>query len=158
MAIRKAHNGDIKRLTELLSQVLEVHHKGRPDIFKGGAVKYTKKELEELLSDGFRPVFVACDENDVALGYCFCVIETVQGNNILNDMKTLYIDDLCVDEKVRGRHIGTDLYKYALDFAEDMGCYNVTLNVWALNDGALEFYKKLGMEPMKIYMEKRLSL
>ncbi len=158
MAIRKAEKRDIKRLTELLSQVLEVHHKGRPDIFKGGAVKYTESELESLLEMEDRPVFVACDENDLVLGYCFCVIEEVKGSNILRDMKTLYIDDLCVDEKIRGQHVGTDLYNYALEFANSIGAYNVTLNVWALNGGALEFYKKLGMEPMKIYMEKKLKL
>lgn len=158
MAIRVAEKRDIKRLSDLLSQVLEVHYKGRPDIFKGGAVKYTEKELEALLSEKDRPVFVACDEEDFVLGYCFCIIEKVKGNNILKDRKTLYIDDLCVDEKIRGQHVGTDLYNHALSYAESIGCDNVTLNVWTLNDGALEFYKKLGMEPMKIYMEKKLKL
>ena len=156
MAIRKAEKRDIPRLLDLLSQVLEVHHSGRPDIFKGGAVKYTGVELEELLSDSERPVFVCCNEEDTVIGYCFCIIESVEGNNILNDRKTLYIDDLCVDEKIRGQHVGADLYRYAVDFAKSIGAYNVTLNVWTLNGGALEFYKKLGMEPMKIYMEEIL--
>lgn len=158
MVIRKAEKRDINRLLALLSQVLEVHHNGRPDIFKGGVVKYTEGELEKLLDIKDRPVFVACDDDDFVLGYCFCIIEAVEGSNILRDRKTLYIDDLCVDEKIRGQHVGTDLYNYAIDFAESIGCHNVTLNVWTLNSGALEFYKKLGMKPMKIYMEKNLKL
>lgn len=156
MAIRTAEKRDIDRLLDLLSQVLRVHHNGRPDIFKGSVVKYTRDELEKLLDIKDRPIFVACDDNDLVLGYCFCIIETVKENNILKDRKTLYIDDLCVDEKTRGQHVGTDLYNYAVGFAESIGCHNVTLNVWTLNGGALEFYKKLGMEPMKIYMEKKL--
>lgn len=152
MIIRKASVSDIPALLELLSQVLEVHHKGRPDLFRTGAVKHTSVELKSLLSDGNRPVFVYSD-GGVVKGYCFCIMKEEKGSNILTDIKTLYIDDLCVDERVRGQHIGSELYKYALDYAKKEGCYNVTLNVWALNDSALEFYKKMGLSIQKYGME-----
>ena len=69
------------------------------------------------------------------------------------DFKTLYIDDLCVDEECRGKHVGTILYKYVLNYAKEIGCYDVTLNVWEGNDNARVFYEKMGMFVKETQME-----
>lgn len=153
MVIRKAETKDKNRIGELLEQVLGVHHKARPDLFKGGAKKYTDSELEEILCDESRPIFVAEDESGTVLGYSFCIFVQHIGNNILTDIKTLYIDDLCVDERARGKGIGRALYNYVVDYARASGCYNVTLNVWADNTSALGFYEALGLHKQKIGME-----
>ena len=155
MIIRRAKNEDIDGINVLLRQVLDVHQKGRPDIFKQNAKKYTDVELLEIIKDDKRPIFVA-EESGEILGYAFCIFKQHVGNNILTDIKTLYIDDLCVDETKRGKHIGRTLYEYVLDFAKKENCYNVTLNVWACNQGALKFYEKMGLLPQKIEMEKIL--
>ncbi len=153
MNIRKAEIRDIPRIMELLSQVLEVHAKGRPDLFQSGTTKYSKDELAEILADSERPIFVA-DKGEV-VGYAFCVFQRHKEQNT-PDFTTLYIDDLCVDENCRGEHIGTALYEYVLDFAKRSGCYNVTLNVWACNESAMRFYEKCGLSVQKIGMEKIL--
>ena len=153
--IRFAQNKDIPKMIDLLGQVCMVHHNGRPDIFKIGT-KYSAAELEALLLDEIRPILVSTDENDAVMGYCFCILQQHVGNSVLTDVKTLYIDDLCVDETLRGRHIGRDLYHAALELARELGCYNVTLNVWSCNPSALRFYEACGMLPQKIYMEKIL--
>ena len=140
-------------LNRLLEQVLMVHHNGRPDIFKSGCKKYTDEELSAIISDDTRPIFVAVDDEEYVMGYAFCIFQQHVNNNILTDIKTLYIDDLCVDETIRGRHIGKSLYDYVVEFAKDSGCYNVTLNVWSLNEGAMKFYEKCGMVPQKVGME-----
>lgn len=155
MEIRRAGINDTDTINSLLRQVLEVHHKGRPDIFKGNAKKYTDEELSEIIKDDSRPIFVA-EEDGKILGYCFCIFQRNENSNILTDIKTLYIDDLCVDEAVRGKHIGTKLYDFAVNFARENGCYNVTLNVWSCNEGAQKFYETLGMKPQKVYMEEIL--
>ena len=155
MTIRRAQKTDINGINILLRQVLDVHQNGRPDIFKPGAKKYTDAELLEIIKDDSRPIFVA-EENGHVLGYAFCIFKQHLKNNILTDIKTLYIDDLCVDEASRGKHLGKALYEYVLDFANAKGCYNVTLNVWTCNKGALKFYEKMGLLPQKIEMEKIL--
>ena len=66
---------------------------------------------------------------------------------------TLYIDDICVDEATRGKHIGKALYEYVRDYAKSIGCYNITLNVWEGNDAAYSFYKHMGMQVQKTGME-----
>jgi ribosomal protein S18 acetylase RimI-like enzyme len=153
MVIRRAKNTDMSGINKLLEQVLMVHHNGRPDLFKSGAKKYTDEELVEIIRDDSKPIFVAVDESDKVLGYAFCVFQQHINNNILTDVKTLYIDDLCVEEALRGQHIGKQLYEYVLAFAKDQGCYNVTLNVWACNESAMRFYEKCGLVPQKIGME-----
>ena len=153
MNIRRAQTKDIDRINNLLCQVVNIHHKGRPDLFKSGVKKYTDTELAEIIDNPQKPIFVCVDNDDKVIGYAFCLFQQHIGNNILTDVKTLYIDDLCVDETIRGKHIGKILYEYVLAFAKEQGCYNVTLNVWSLNDGAMRFYEKCGMKPQKIGME-----
>ena len=156
MKIRRAEERDIPAINRLLLQVLTVHHNGRPDLFKKNCRKYTDGELRGLLRDESRPILVAENEDGEMLGYAFCVFQQHQNDNILTDIKTLYIDDLCVDETRRGEHVGTALYEAVLDFARESGCYNVTLNVWSCNESAMRFYEKCGLKPQKIGMEKIL--
>ena len=156
MTIRRACDRDINGINDLLYQVLAVHHNGRPDLFKPNTKKYTDSELLAIIADDDRPIFVAADEKENVLGYAFCIMQQHTDDNVLTDIKTLYIDDLCVDENCRGQHIGTSLYEYVLSYAKEIGCYNVTLNVWACNPGAMKFYEKCGLVPYKIGMEKVL--
>ena len=142
MEIRNAEKKDICRIIELLEQVREVHHKVRPDLFKGNGGKYDSIELESLIRDSRRPIFVAVDEDDRVVGYAMCMIIIHEDENVLNDLKTLYIDDLCVDEEYRGRHVGSALYDHTLSYARENGFYNVTLNAWNGNDKAIDFYEK----------------
>ena len=150
--IRRALNKDITKIGDLLSQVCLVHHNGRPDIFKVGR-KYSEDELKILINDDSRPILVSVDENDQVMGYCFCIFQQHINNSVLTDIKTLYIDDLCVDEGLRGRHIGKELYEAAIRLARDSGCYNLTLNVWSCNPSAMKFYEAQGLVQQKISME-----
>ena len=150
--IRRALEKDIEKIEQLLSQVCLVHHNGRPDIFKVGR-KYGRAELIAMLTDESRPILVCADESDTVQGYCFCIYQQHIDNSVLTDIKTLYIDDLCVDETLRGKHIGTELYRAALDLAKESGCYNLTLNVWSCNKSAMRFYEKCGLLPQKVGME-----
>ncbi len=151
--VRRAEEKDIPRLLELLVQVDMVHHNGRPDIFKGPTTKYNAEELKEILQEESTPVFVYVDENDRALGHAFCMHQQVLGSHVMTDVKTLYIDDICVDEAARGQHVGSRLYEHVIEYAKQYGCYNVTLNVWSCNPVAQAFYEKMGMSPQKIGME-----
>ena len=165
MFVRRAGVQDIKAILDLLVQVDMVHHAGRPDLFKGPATKYSAEELAKIISDDRTPVFV-CVENDDStsgkaetekvLGHAFCILEEYNGDRLMTDRRTLYIDDICVDEDERGRHVGQTLYRYVEDYAVSIGCYNVTLNVWECNPGARRFYEAMGMGIQKTGMEKVL--
>ncbi|MBO7579190.1 MAG: GNAT family N-acetyltransferase [Prevotella sp.] len=149
--IRKAEKRDVKRIIELLHQVNMVHHVIRPDLFKPYTTKYNEQALEELLSDSNKPIFVFDD--GVVQGYAFCQVTEVKDDQLLQDIKKLYIDDICVDEAARGKHVGKALYDYVHDYAQSIGCYNITLNVWEGNEPAICFYRNMGMQVQKTTME-----
>ena len=153
--IRKACKRDIGRIMELLHQVNMVHYEIRPDLFKPNTTKYNEQELEALLDDDSNPIFVY-DDGEVQ-GHAFCQISEVKDHRLLQDVKTLYIDDICVDESARGKHVGKALYEFVRDYAKSIGCYNITLNVWEGNEPALCFYKNMGMQVQKTGMETILA-
>ena len=139
MHIRKAKIEDVDKIEELLHDVLKLHHDLRPDLFKDSGSKYNKEELIKLLDDDNYNIFVATIDN-IVVGYIFTIIKITSSNN-LNKIKTLYIDDLCVNSNYQNQHIGTKLLEKATDFAKEIGCYNITLNVWENNQKAIDFYK-----------------
>ncbi len=157
MIIRRAQERDIDGILDLLVQVCMVHHNGRPDLFNGPATKYSREELQVLIGDDTRPIFVAVEEGSgKVLGHAFCIFEQIVGDAVRTDVKTLYVDDICIDETARGQHVGTAIYRYVEDFARESGCYNLTLNVWSCNPGAQRFYEACGLVPQKVGMEKIL--
>ena len=154
--IRRAQPEDTEDVLKLLVQVDMVHHNGRPDLFKGPATKYTAEELRTIFADDNRPVFVFETDNGDGphvAGYAFCIFEQEKESHVLTDIRTLYVDDICVDENARGQHIGTQLYEYVKQFAKEQGCYHITLNVWSCNPQAMRFYEACGMKPYRIGME-----
>ena len=155
MTIYRANSSHIPGLIRLLYQVGDVHHRIRPDLFRSGAIKYTETDLEALLAEESSPVFVA-EEDGSVLGYCFCQLREYRGSTVLTDRKEIYIDDLCVEEACRGRGIARALYGYVTDWAREIGCTYVTLNVWQGNENAMRFYEKMGMRQRSITMETKL--
>ena len=149
--IRRANTNDISQIISLLHQVNMVHHIIRPDLFKPHTTKYNKQELSKMLNNDNKPIFVFDDGG--VLGYAFCQISEVQNDILLQDTKKMYIDDICVDENARGKHVGKALFEFVRDYAQTIGCHNITLNVWTGNDAAQSFYKNMGMQVQKTTME-----
>lgn len=155
MDIRFAKIEDIPGILSLLKQVGQVHHEGRPDIFRDGAQKYGASQVIAMLDKPGTVIFLAVEEAEV-LGYCFCFVKETRKDPVLCDRIELYIDDLCVDENCRGKHIGKALYNAACRYAKQRGCNAITLNVWSCNKNAEKFYKALGLQPQKTTMEQIL--
>lgn len=152
ITVRRAEDRDTEKVMKLLGEVLELHAKLRPDIFIPGSTKYTREELHGIFRNEETPVFVAVDDSGEVAGYAFCVMKQPPFSTNMKPMKTLYIDDLCVDEGCRGQHVGTILFDYVKQFAREQGCYDITLNVWEGNN-AREFYDKMGMFVKETQME-----
>ena len=155
MDIRFARIEDVPGIISLLRQVGRVHHEGRPDLFRSDCQKYSPSQVIAMLDVPSTPIFVAV-EKDRVLGYSFCMVNTHDKDPVMNNYTTLYIDDLCVDESIRGKGIGTALYNAVCDYAKQRRCHSITLNVWCCNKSAMKFYEHLGLVPQKIGMEKML--
>lgn len=155
MTIRRARQSDISALNELLQEILQVHHQARPDIFRSSGQKFSEEELRALLDNPAKPIFVYEVDGQV-VGHLFCELRTATGD-VLQPVKTLFIDDLCVASAARGQKIGEQLYEFALSYAKEQGCHNLTLDVWADNAGAVRFYDRLGLKPQKFRMEQLID-
>ena len=155
MDIRFAIAEDVPGILELLRQVGRVHHNGRPDIFRSDAQKYGPSQVLAMLDKAETPIFVAVEDGNV-LGYCFCQMKTYYRDSVICDHTTCYIDDLCVHENCRGKHVGTALYEAVRRYAKSRDCASITLNVWSCNPSAMAFYEKLGLKPQKVGMEQLL--
>ena len=156
MQIRRAEEKDIEKLIVLLQEVLEIHAALRPDIFISGTTKYTAEELQQMILDDEKPIYVAADDEDAVVGYAFCQIKEFHNNN-MHAFKMLYIDDLCVDQNARGQHVGATLFEYVKSEAKRLNCREVVLNVWEGNENAKHFYEKVGMKIRSMQMEYLLD-
>lgn len=156
MEIRFAQPEDVPAILRLLRQVGKIHADGRPDLFRSGAQKYSASQVLALLDKPENPIFIAAEDGHV-LGYGFCQLCTYYNDPVMTDRTELYLDDLCVDETIRGKGVGKALYKAIADYAKQRRCHSVSLNVWCCNERAYEFYVNLGLTPRKTYMEARLD-
>ncbi len=157
MPIRMARYDDIPALQDLLQQILVVHHEARPDLFESSGSKYTDQELKKLMDNPQTPIFVYEDETERLLGHLFLSIKQPENHGALKPVKTLFIEDLCVHSQARGQRIGDQLFTFAKNYAQETDCYNLTLNVWNDNTGALRFYQRQGMQPQETTMEMILD-
>lgn len=158
ITVRRAVPEDYSLIGMLLGGLLDMHRCKRPDLFEESAArtgKYTEKEYLDLLNDGRAVIFTAC-RGEKAVGYLVCKIVTGCENPVLKNVKTLYLDDLCVAEDERRRGAGRALMSAAESYARENGFYNLTLNVWEFNENAREFYEHLGYNTQRREMEKIL--
>ena len=153
MKIRRAEIKDTEKILALLSQVLEIHAELRPDIFVSGTTKYGAADIAAMLGDDEAPIYVAADDDDGVLGYAMCRLREQPAEGRMVQFRSMYIDDLCVDEAARGRGVGTLLFEHVKDEARRLGCYEVTLVVWSGNDPAERFYEKMGMKTKEKMLE-----
>lgn len=153
MNIRHAQVKDIPTIMKLLSQVLEIHASIRPDIFKPGTTKYTNDELAKLIKDDQKPIYVAVNDEDEVLGYVFTQLQEQPFSTNMVQFKSIFIDDLCVDSTARSQGVGRALLDFVKEEGKRLGCYEITLNVWAGNDSAIRFYEKNGLKTKETTME-----
>ncbi|MDR2955811.1 MAG: GNAT family N-acetyltransferase [Prevotella sp.] len=103
-----------------------------PDKMKNSIEKMVK-EKEHIHG------FVARNENNQIAGYAtyFFAYYTWVG-------KSLYMDDLYVREKYRGKGLGTELINKVIELAKKEECNRLRWQVSEWNHPAIRFYKSLG--------------
>lgn len=155
MEFRLAVSSDAPAIASALRNMLEIHHNGRPDLFREGAKKYDEKAVADMIAEGKDVIYVAACGLTVC-AYAICRIEYISGHPIRRDMKTMYLDDLCVMPEYRDRGIGHRFMNMLFDEAKKRGCDNFELNVWEFNSRAVSFYESCGLTVQRRRMEKRL--
>ena len=154
MKIRAAIRDDFHDIHRLLMEVHQLHHKNRPDVYRDGD-PMTKEDFLDVLENQRAFLLIAEIDGTVA-GYCTVTIRDPRENPLLVPHRVAYMEELCVDMKYRRRKIGERLMKAAEDEARKKGAEKMELMVWAFNNAAVEFYRKMEMSTRCCIMEKYL--
>ncbi|MGC4037045.1 MAG: GNAT family N-acetyltransferase [Chitinophagaceae bacterium] len=131
--IRKAVKEDCPRLMELITE-LAVYEKAPQEV----TVK-----MEHFIESGFgsNPVWWAlvAEEDNRIEGFALYYIRysTWKGQR-------MYLEDLIVTEKMRGRGLGKMLYDQLIEEAKEKKFSGVVWQVLDWNEPAINFYKKYG--------------
>ena len=152
--IRKANESDIPSISKMLNEILLIHHKLRPDLFKPSGAKFDGDEAISLMKDPNTPVFVyELDGNVVGHLFGRFIVRKEEGHTY--PYKEFYVDDLVVKEGFRRRGIGKELLEFASSYAKENGCDYLTLHVWEGNP-ADRFYLDNGLSVRNRVLEKKL--
>jgi len=119
------------------------------------AVLVTVEALRDQLAAA-RPPFeclLAEDDDGVAVGFAlyFHNYSTWRGR------PGLYLEDLFVEPRCRGRGIGKQLLARLAQIAVERGCARMEWAVLDWNTPAIEFYERLGARPMSEWTIFRLA-
>jgi GNAT superfamily N-acetyltransferase len=129
LVIRPAVPNDVDLLRALIHEMGEYEHL---------PVSIT---AETLARDGFGPrpefrVFIAdLDSQPAGYAFFFNCYSTFRGRG-------LFLEDLFVRPKFRGKKVGDALLSHVAAVARDEACFGIMLNVLGWNRPAIEFFQK----------------
>lgn len=153
---RRAAPADRIGIMPLQKEIADLHHDGRPDLFRTEARYYSEDDFYAKLTHPDHRIFIAEVDGEVA-GYVFALVKHVRSHPTYVDFDTFYIDDICVSERYRRHGIATALFERCTAQAREDGCYNIELNVFCFNEDAVAFYEAMGMKKMICRMEVLVS-
>lgn len=114
----------------------------------------TKDDIERTLFDNNKGAFCVIAEDDgepVGFALCFYNYSTFQGKY------GIYLEDLYVPEKYRGKGIGKGFFKFLAQKAVEEDCGRIQWWVLNWNEPSIEFYKSIGAKPMDEWTVFRLE-
>ncbi len=137
---------DFNRINELAKQVHELHVNWRPDLFLSVEEVISKENFEKMIQA--KEIFVAKIEDEIA-GYITFNIKEKDNPN-MRYRKQLQIEAICIDEKTRGKGIGTQLLKHVKQYGKENDCTDIYLTVNEENVSAIKMYEQFGFKVKNI--------
>ena len=136
----------------LAQQVHALHLQWRPDIFVPAEDLWPQARFDAAVAE--RQLFVEKDGDEV-IGYVLFQIQTSNAPG-LSPRRVMRINEICVDESLRNRGIGTEMMIGVRAIAAAYGCTDLQLGVDPQNNEALAFYQKCGFRIRSIDMQMKL--
>ena len=155
MKIELPNINDWEVINNLAVQVHELHVNWRPDLFISVDEVITKEELEEMIENN--EIFVAKIADDIVGYITFVIKEKVNQNPKFRRRKQLNIEAMCVDNKYRGKGIGTALLNFIKEEAKKNNCTDIYLTVNEENKNAIKTYEKFGMKVKNISYSMKID-
>lgn len=152
MEIRDMECKDYPEIDKLMKELHELHVKGRPDLYTELEHPYSREEYERLVKNK-DTITILSEEEGRVTGLC---IGTLREKSGMVKMKTLYMEDLIVDQNFRGKGTASKLYMEMVERGKKAGAKRLDLMVWEFNSGARKFYEQQGMRPQRYIYEKKM--
>ena len=136
LEIRKAEELDLPAMLRLYAQ---------PGMDSGRVltIDAASKILQRMATYAEYAVYVATAHDGSVVG-TFALL--VMDNLAHMGTPSAVVEDVCVDERLRGQGIGKAMMHFAMEFARQRGCYKLALSSNAAREGAHAFYRSLGFE------------
>jgi len=140
--IRKAKAADIAFVIGLWQGMMEEtgEAESRLEAKEGGEVIWARWAGERMRDEN--SLVLVAEKEGRLIGYCMGCIE--KALPIHKTKEHGYISDVYVEESERGKGLGAELARRALDFFRERGLQAVQITVAVKNEKAQEFWKKLG--------------
>lgn len=110
------------------------------------------KYFENIYANKNNCLFIAKDNNNLAIGYAFCKIITCNDGPHINHIAL--IDGLYVNEEYRHQGIATKLIEECKSWAIEAGATIIEINVMSKNINAINLYQNSGFKEI----EKKMRL
>lgn len=150
--LQLARPEDREDLNRLSKQIHAMHVQWRPDIYEMVEELYSESRMAEVIRE--RQLYVA-KLNGIVVGYVLLKFRSYDWPGVVK-RRVLVVDELCVEESVRGHGIGKSIMEDVHALAKAFGCTDLQLGVYPQNDAAVGFYQKCGFQIRSIDMQKKV--
>lgn len=148
---RRAKEDDIGQIVRLNLIVQKLHSNLYPNLFKKEVNTDELSDLYlKLIADENQYFFVTELEEDIT-GYCWTEFSLKNESPITHSISKLYIHQVCVDEKFRGKGLGKTLVNEIKNLASNLNVNHIGVDSWSFNSNAVNFFQSQGFTP---YNEK----
>jgi ribosomal protein S18 acetylase RimI-like enzyme len=117
---------------------------------------FPRDYFHKIIDDKKGIFFLAKDDVEI-IGYLIAFKEKSPDRSMLKPRKYIQVDDLSVRSDYRKKGVGTLLMDKLEELAKNNKIYEMELNVWCFNKGAIKFYENKGYEAFTQKMRKVLK-
>lgn len=153
MEIRKLREGDFAAYHDLMMQVHRLHADNRPDCYVD-CDPFTEEAFCAMLADERVHAFGAEAEGQL-IGLGVVRMRVTPPGTPMQPRAVAFIDDVVVDEKHRGRGVGTAILLRLKQLAAEIHADSLELMVWSFNAPAMRMYEKAGFTMRSAILEYR---
>lgn len=147
--IRIAKKVDYESVSNIMSQVQDMHVEWRPDIYKPNDNLIPEDVFEKIIENG---TFYVAEINDMVVGVLEIVFRHIESPaHVTRDV--IFIDTMAIDENFRGMGIGHQMFDFLKKKKQEKNLDAIELQVNARNRAAYEMYQKCGFTEKSINME-----
>lgn len=150
--IELANLKDCAEVNRLARQIHQLHVDWRPDIYQMPEELFSEEQFQELI--GTRQMYVG-KLNGIVVGYAILKIREYNWPAVVY-RRVMVLDQLCVEETLRGHGLGTAMMEDIRALAKAFGCTDMQLGVYPQNDAAVSFYQKCGFMIRSINMQRKV--